>query len=745
MEGYLWKRYDGGLLGGTAWKRRWCVLEDNYMRAFESFDMKESRTKNVLKSIKVDSTWKARRISTPDRNYTFILTHDTHSSWYLSSETDCEMDLWMSELSITILTSNPRSFDPTVKEGMFPVGFYQTLGMSKDMNAAAAAAATGGTATDRSNSSSSRSSKDDEEAVELRSSFVLTEEQLQTYFHNAVKAIYRSSMNQGQGSSDSGSSKSASTSTNAGTSSSVRERIHVLKRAFYAVHEKHFSKERHDFRHHKYEVTLTKTSTIPGKLGLTFAESPASGWMKVKSIDDNTLHITHIGSAANGKGILIHDALYSINGDIVAEGGWTVSRVAQRLNSICVPPGTSISLVLCRPYFVDSEARVHVPENLSEDYILFMEMTDGFAPPSLATASASLGSSEGSSFSSSSTDTTSTTSTSQKQVQEQEEHDNSPTAVRARDKRLSSSMSIFSGWGVRGSSSNASTSIQYVEHDQEHEQGQRQGQKDDDDKQNTNMNTHTDKASACDSISDSVKVDMATEKDDSSTKRRSLLQRARASLSWVSSSSSVSGEKEPVAVDTKIEIETKTEKTVGAGGSVKSHSHNARANAENHTDVGGTGGNSSSSSNSNSNSNSSSQEAEILQLRQANKELECRVEMYRTKAQNFEESQRKAILELEDVRIDLDIARQEEARQSEELQVLKTHIHEISMGRDMNNRRPSHETHGHKMDVSTRKHHPLSNLGMLEKITRLKNRYLQEEEEIGEEKKQVQVHKEEEL
>jgi hypothetical protein len=339
MEGYLFKRSSGGLLG-KAWRKRWCIFEESKLKMYDNFDNESSKAKGLHKNvIDLDSSWLVRRVDT-DREFTFILTHDDHPSWYLAANTKNELDFWMKELTRVILSSNPLSFDFTGKEG-----YYQTLGMSKDM---------------------------------LFGKTSFNEEELKIYFHRSKQSITNTNTN-------TNTNTDSNVNNNGNTDDpSIIEKLYLLRVAFYAVHQKHFSnKYLHDFRHKKYECNVLKNED--GNMGFTLAESPTnSGWIVVSSIDDKILNdnnnnnnnnnnsISDMTSEGKGK-IRIHDGIFSIEKDIVT--GWPLSRVLQRLNSYRVKPNSKCHITFGRPHREDDEVR-HENENLHEEFIICAQVTD---------------------------------------------------------------------------------------------------------------------------------------------------------------------------------------------------------------------------------------------------------------------------------------------------------------------------------------------------------------------------------
>ncbi len=315
MEGFLSIRSNGTF--GSVWKRRWFILEDDgTLRMFDTFDSSNDRVGKFEKqSRKIDQGWLVRRVTTDDkRENAFILTHDEHDSWYLSAETPQELNYWIQELTSIILTSNPESFDYTGK-----VGFYQTLGMTKEMSY----------------------------GIELEESHLVE------IFQRAKQAI----LGGGKSSND----------------PEVVEKLHSLKTAYYAVYKKHFvDPVSNVFRNVKYDCELTKSED--GRWGFTAAKSPTTGWICISAINERVIQASKFSPESVSRGHLrIHDAIYSIGTDVVQH--WSLSRLQQRLSSFRVPPEESVPIVMCRRYLDDNE-ETHVDENLSEGYIISEEIKD---------------------------------------------------------------------------------------------------------------------------------------------------------------------------------------------------------------------------------------------------------------------------------------------------------------------------------------------------------------------------------
>ena len=529
----MWKRSEGGLLG-SAWKRRWCVLESRSLRVFESFDVPTSRTKNLKDVIDLDSSWKVRCVTTESRDFAFILTHDDHSSWYMSAENQFELDLWLSELNIIILSSSPVAFDINAKSG-----WYQLLDIAKDL--------------------------------QRPKPKPLTTDSLKNAFYAAVKSVQNKA-------------KSNMKSQDVKDKFSMNEQINLLKRAYYAVYRKHFLMQAPVFRHQKYECNLTKSNDMPSKLGLTLAESPSTGWVVISSIADD-VQVSGFTDPAIGR-LRIKDAIYSIDGEVVggdAGLAWTLSRVVQRLNAVRVPPGSSVQIVFCRPISDAIEVTPHLAENLSDDYIVSMELTD---PVSVA-----------------------------------------KDAKQSRERRGS----LFS-WSAAAAAADTS--------------------------ENVNKSSGPEQ-----------EAELVAQKSEGS--RKTLLQRARASLSWANSAALT----ESMAAAATDSAENPSTNTVPAA-----HSHH------------------------NVRSHGVSSEDELHRLQQVNAALESRADMLRKKAESAEDSARKIALELADAREDLSAAQLSEQRLLEELTLLKKQLLVSNV------------------HISNRSL-PLSASGMHEKMARLHARY----------------------
>jgi len=298
----------------------------------------------------------------------------------------------------------------------------------------------------------------------------------------------------------------------------------------------------------------------------------------------------------------------------------------QRLNAARVPTGSSINVVLCRPFKEElgTADSLHVAENLMEEYVIFRDAADvPIVVPDEAAAEAETESAK---------------------------------------KPRGSIFGLFGGASAKEKWEDAADPAT--------------------DSTKGNMDTDGSNTTGRGADKDEPRSENATSQSQK-TQRKSLLQRARASLSWAKE-----------AGDVAIITTCSSTEGIGIGSNSSSGSESAEVPVHSHN---------------NSHSATSGSEGtseELRYLRETNATLESRAEMYRLKAESAEDNARKAGLELEDVKADLEAAQQSEKRLLEEVAALKKQVLAANA-----NANPSTRTL------------PLSTAGMHDKVARLKARY----------------------
>lgn len=125
MEGYLFKKGRGqsGFLGRKNWKKRWCVLEGQFLTYYEDFDIK-SQKPTAKKGMVPVRGCTVEAIDNKEKNFQFVLKHETRSPLFMSAENEKMKTTWMAALTRAAKTlhDGPVSIDFTE--------YYQIIGLN---------------------------------------------------------------------------------------------------------------------------------------------------------------------------------------------------------------------------------------------------------------------------------------------------------------------------------------------------------------------------------------------------------------------------------------------------------------------------------------------------------------------------------------------------------------------------------------------------------------------------------------
>jgi curved DNA-binding protein CbpA len=122
MEGYLFKKGRGqsGFLGRKNWKRRWCVLEGQYLTYYVDFDQKTQKPTEKKGMVPIRGCV-VEEFKSKDKPFQFVLKHETRSPMYLSADDPKIMKTWMTacDRAAKKLHDGPVSIDFTEYYNIF--------------------------------------------------------------------------------------------------------------------------------------------------------------------------------------------------------------------------------------------------------------------------------------------------------------------------------------------------------------------------------------------------------------------------------------------------------------------------------------------------------------------------------------------------------------------------------------------------------------------------------------------------
>lgn len=122
MEGYLFKKGRGqsGFLGRKNWKKRWCVLEGQFLTYYEDFNTKTQKPTEKKGMVPVRGCT-VEEIKNKEKNFQFVLKHETRSPLFMSAENEKMMKTWMTALdrAAKTLHDGPVSIDFTEYYSIF--------------------------------------------------------------------------------------------------------------------------------------------------------------------------------------------------------------------------------------------------------------------------------------------------------------------------------------------------------------------------------------------------------------------------------------------------------------------------------------------------------------------------------------------------------------------------------------------------------------------------------------------------
>lgn len=122
MEGFLFKKGRGqsGFLGRKNWKRRWCVLEGQFLTYYDDFD-KNAQKPTEKKGMVPVRGCTVEEFKAKDKNFQFVLKHETRNPLYMSADDAKLMKTWMTALerAAKTLHDGPMSIDFTEYYSIF--------------------------------------------------------------------------------------------------------------------------------------------------------------------------------------------------------------------------------------------------------------------------------------------------------------------------------------------------------------------------------------------------------------------------------------------------------------------------------------------------------------------------------------------------------------------------------------------------------------------------------------------------
>lgn len=125
MEGYLFKKGRGqsGFLGRKNWKRRWCVLEGQFLTYYEDFNKKTQKPTDKKGMVPVRGCT-VELINNKEKNFQFVLKHETRDPLFMSADDEKIMKTWITALerAAKSLHDGPVSIDFTE--------YYQIFGLN---------------------------------------------------------------------------------------------------------------------------------------------------------------------------------------------------------------------------------------------------------------------------------------------------------------------------------------------------------------------------------------------------------------------------------------------------------------------------------------------------------------------------------------------------------------------------------------------------------------------------------------
>ena len=122
MEGFLFKKGRGqsGFLGRKNWKKRWCVLEGQFLTYYEDFDQKAQKPTEKKGMVPVRGCT-VEEVNNKEKKFQFVLKHETRSPLYMSADDAKMMATWIKALdrAAKTLHDGPVSIDFTEYYNIF--------------------------------------------------------------------------------------------------------------------------------------------------------------------------------------------------------------------------------------------------------------------------------------------------------------------------------------------------------------------------------------------------------------------------------------------------------------------------------------------------------------------------------------------------------------------------------------------------------------------------------------------------